>query len=135
MDPTDPDPDANPDPQHWLVPVGTPKTTYPLERISPSGMVVTRRPIFSSWPCLLHCTERGVLHLLVQLIVPHLRVLEHLLHGVHRAEGEAGRLQVVSDGMKFFTTRDHLPGDLAHLSSKNILKITVLRNREVYPGS
>ncbi len=69
-------------------------------------MVVPRHPIFSLWPYLLHCTERGVLHLLVQLIVPHLRVLEHLLHGVHRAEGEAGRLQVVRHEIKFRKKRN-----------------------------
>jgi hypothetical protein len=55
-------------------------------------MEVHRRPILSPWHYLLHCTERSVVHLLVQLIVPHLRVLEHLLHGVHWAEGKAGRL-------------------------------------------
>jgi hypothetical protein len=85
-------------------------------------MVVPRRHIFSLWPYLLDCAEGGVVHLLLQLIVPHLGVLEHLLHGVHRAEGEAGRLQIVSDGMKFFTTREHLPGELAHLSSKKYLE-------------
>ncbi len=74
-----------------------------------------------------------MVHLLVQLIVPHLRVLEHLLHGVHRAEGEAGRLHVQciikNDKMKFRNEGDFATCDLTQLSSKKYLKNWLLTRK------